>query len=167
MCINSAILFIQEIRMKLQQLIERENRIPNPLVHGNIDYDVLDEFDEIENDYHEAFHHGRKDTVDLSVQERVRMSREHMQSALTKTMDLPISQLIPIEPDYDKVHVDSIRNKNNPPCSVYKHRGKFYINDGNHRVLADHANGKDTTKADVIDTADIQAATDRMWADKV
>ena len=62
---------------------------------------------------------------------------------------------------------NNIAGKNNPPSEVYKHNGKYYINDGNHRVLADLAAGKSTTKARVIDTAEVKAAAKRMWAEKI
>lgn len=147
--------------MKLKQLFERDNRIPNPLLKGEIDYDAMDEFDDIENDYHAAYHKG-KGTESLPIQQRIQMSRDDMRSKLGKQMELPIKDLLPFEPDYDKEHVDSIKGKNNPPCEVYKHNGKYYINDGNHRVLADLAAGKNTTSARVIDTADVIAATQQM-----
>ena len=147
--------------MKLAQLFERDNRIPNPLLQGEIDYDAMDEFDDIENDYHAAFHRG-KDTENMNIQQRVQMSRDDMRSRLGKIMELPIKDLSPFEPDYDKEHVESIKGKNNPPCEVYKHNGKYYINDGNHRVLADLAAGKNTTSARVIDTADVIATTFKM-----
>lgn len=147
--------------MKLKQLFERDNRIPNPLLKGEIDYDAMDEFDDIENDYHTAYHKG-KGTENMPIQQRAQLSREDMRSKFGKQMELPIKDLVPFEPDYDKEHVESIRGMNNPPCEVYKHNGKYYINDGNHRVLADLAAGKNTTSARVIDTADVIAATQQM-----
>ena len=153
--------------MKLNQLFERDGRIPNPLLQGEIDYDVMDDIDDIENDYHQALHHGREDSKNMSIQDRLNVSRDHMRSELAKIVDVPIKELTPFEPDYDKEHVDNIAGKNNPPSEVYKHNGKYYINDGNHRVLADLAAGKSTTKARVIDTAEVKAAAKRMWAEKI
>lgn len=46
--------------MKLDQIFERNNRIPNPLLKGEIDYDAMDDFDDIENDCHAAFHYAQR-----------------------------------------------------------------------------------------------------------
>ena len=153
--------------MKLHQLIteyqERE-RIPNPLNGGEVPqevYDFMDELDEIESAFHDAVHNH---VAGGDVQSRIQETRREI-NKLGKVQNIDINKLIPMEPDYDKAHTDSITKSD--PATVYLHNGKYYIGDGNHRVLADYNKGQQQTSANVINVQDIIDRTHQLDLDNI
>ena len=146
--------------MKLSQLFERSNSIPNPLGSMPDDvYDMMDEFDDIESDYADALH-NHSDEIDLHT--KIQQTRESINS-LGKIVNIEISKLLTMEPDVDPDHLKLLQvTPNNEPAAVYLHKGKYYINDGNHRVAAAHANKQTTIKVRVVNTQDIISKTRQL-----
>lgn len=139
--------------MHIFELFERaqRDRIPNPLNGGVVSpqvYEFMDYIDDVESDFIEELNLDPS----LPIQQRVSLARDKI-NELGTVMDIEISKLTSMEPDYDKIHADSITN--GEPASVYKHNNTYYINDGNHRVIAAYNKGDKTTKANVVDVEDM------------
>jgi hypothetical protein len=63
--------------------------------------------------------------------------------------NVPMSSIICTEPTLDPDNVKKPRNLK-PPYLI-EHKGKFYVQDGNHRVVRAYLDGKKSIKANVIE----------------
>lgn len=150
--------------MKIRELLrEFDNTyVPNPLNGGKLSaetYEAMDIINDIEGDLMEEV---SATMPGKSVQDRVRAMRETIRG-LGKVTTMPITKLVPFEPEYNPDHIARIQSA---PADVYLLSGKYYVNDGNHRVIAAHLNGKQTVSVNLIDTADIIAKTDEMFVSR-
>lgn len=68
---------------------------------------------------------------------------------LTVIKNVPLSSIICTEPTLDPINVKKPRNLKPPHLIEYK--GKFYVQDGNHRVVRAYLDGKKSIKANVIE----------------
>lgn len=140
--------------------IEDKQRIKNPLNGGVLPpfaYDAMEVFDDIEGDLSEEIRFIKPD-VDLRT--RIRIVRDKINS-LGKLKELPIKELVSLEPSYDPDHIKS-NLKSNPP-DIYLYNDVYYVNDGNHRVISAHLNGKKSIKCNVIDLDDVVKYTDVLY----
>ncbi len=137
--------------MKLQQLFEKDNRVPHPFGERTSDIeDVMDEFWDIEGDLCDKLFPSSK-YPDMAPSDKMRQTTLYMIKQ-GSAMDVKISDLNHIEPDVDPVTVSHYQqNPSDKLPVVYKFNGKLYINDGNHRVVAAHNNGDQTVKVTVVD----------------
>jgi hypothetical protein len=137
-------------------------RIPNPLNGGKVSadaYEAMEIIDDIEADLIEELSYILPPTLTQS--DRLRQIRQFIDQNLGKVTTVPIAKLIPFEPDYDKEHI--LRGVKSELADVYLLNGKYYINDGNHRVIAAHLKGEKLVKVNIFDTADITKEADRLW----
>lgn len=148
--------------MKLQQLVEKiqidSDRIANPIgLPPEEIYDIMDELWEIEGAF---FNVINKDSHDLSSVQQARKSSEAIIN-LGKTVNMAVSDLIPMEPGLDPEHL-KVAHLNDKLAVVYLYKGKYYINDGNHRVASMFQRGHTHIKVNVVDVNDIISATKEL-----
>ena len=150
--------------MKLYELTEdswddAESRrtTPNPLPVGDdaVTSPVFDMGDELVNKQVAKYRTNKK-YANMSWPEISVMARKH----LGTMEDVPISQTISIEPYLDGEHLRSlVHNKpTTDPSGVItliKSGDKYYVQDGNHRVVAAAFRGDETINALVLDVNNI------------
>lgn len=145
--------------MRLKELLE--DRTENPLGKMPADaYQVMEIFDEIENDFAQAL--LPDDTRPYP--EKVKEIRQAIRD-LGQIKSVPISKLNTMEPDIDMEHAKALAAGNpnkNGPAIVYFFDNEYYINDGNHRVVAQFLQGKESAEVLVIDTDTIVRKTDQL-----
>jgi hypothetical protein len=150
--------------VRIQELIERieldADRIPNPLGEPPEDVEeVMNAFWDIELEIWEALH-GNGKSDGKSFEQKAKETAAAISHLGTKAT-LPISTLIPFEAGVDPTHVqDAYKNTNLP--TVYLYQGKYYINDGNHRIASHKLRGATSVVVNVVNTNDILAAAERM-----
>ena len=149
--------------MKLHELTEdawddAESRrsTPNPLTVGDDDVTspVFDMGDDLVNKLI-AKYRAIKKYANMQYPELAVMARKH----LGTMEDVPISQTISIEPYLDGEHLRAlVHNKPTTDPSgaitLIKLQDKYYIQDGNHRVVAAAFRGEKTINGLVIDVTE-------------
>lgn len=155
--------------MKLHELTEdawddgeERHTTPNPLTVGDDDVTspVFDMGDALVNELigqYRAF----KRYANIPYPELSRMARKF----LGTMEDVPISQTISIEPYLDGEHLKAlVHNKSggdpDNKITLIKLQDKYYIQDGNHRVVAAAMRGEETINALVIDVTEFAKTQD-------
>jgi hypothetical protein len=78
-----------------------------------------------------------------------------IQENLGEVQDVPISKIVSTEPELNDEHLAKIKSGIPYKASsklpwAYFYGGKYYVNDGNHRVVAAHLAGEKTVKMVVV-----------------
>lgn len=137
-----------------------KERISNPLNNGEVSteaYHAMDLINDIEGDLSEELRYIHPNMPRRQFYSVLRTTIRD----LGKVINIPISKLIPFEPDYDPVHIQ--QGLKTEPADVYSLYGKYYVNDGNHRVIAAHLSGAKTVKVTLVDTNDVVKKTDELY----
>ena len=155
--------------MKLQDLLEYtdmvdmddnydSHRVKNPLPNVMSMEDPLfgEAFDAMDEAvYTFIFQNAEQEAMykQLPPRQKAAMVKE-MTAQLSKQTKLPIASLISTEPTIDKRHIEALKtgttqHKGNP--SVFKYKGKNFIEDGNHRVIAAHLAGEKDVTVNFLD----------------
>lgn len=128
-----------------------ETMIPNPLgtPPSNIG-DMMDEFSDIESGFAELMFSN------VPSPQRYVMGMKELRGN-GSIQNISIDKLIPLEPELDQDHINNINAGEPVKMSggthplVYRYNGKYYINDGNHRVAAAKIRGETSIPVLVVD----------------
>lgn len=124
----------------------RLHELKNPLGFPAAEIDaMIDRFGEAEGEY------GERMGYTWAGGEVIRKIQEN----LGEVHDVPISKIVSTEPELNDEHLAKIKSGVPYKASsklpwAYFYGGKYYVNDGNHRVVAAHLAGEKTVKMVVV-----------------
>lgn len=142
--------------MKIDELYEkydREDHI-NPLNGGKVDpefHDAMDYVEEVQGDLLWELVPDEDQRKQMSPKQRTDLIYQTEMKWFGSTA-VDVDSLISTEPDYDPAHVKQLMNKPSSKLPrVYQYKGKRYVGDGNHRVLAAHFSGQKQVNVNLVD----------------
>lgn len=154
------------LHQKLNKRIIREDRydnepepdVPNPIPvppQAQL-WEILDIIEEIESEYVREAYQKLFGEFDVKKPHQWGKAADHVRRQLGKVQNVPITNLIGIEPKLYGEHLTRLAQGYIPTRGdklpiIYVLSSGMYIGDGNHRVVNELSKGKQTVRALVVD----------------